>query len=38
MGIRNWWRDADPVGKGIAKVFGILLLGAVIWTVINIVL
>ena len=35
MSLKNWWADADPVGRRIVKWFGILVLLAVVVSVIR---
>ena len=33
MGLKSWWRAADPTGKKIVKVFGAIVLLSIIYTV-----
>lgn len=33
MGLKSWWDSRDPDGKLIAKVFGAIVLLAIIYTV-----
>jgi hypothetical protein len=35
MGLRKWWRNADPIGKQIIKWFGAAVLVAIIISMIK---
>ena len=35
MGIKSWWRNADPVGKAIVKWFGVAVALAILVTLIK---
>ena len=37
MGLKSWWKYADPVGKKILTVFGGMVLLAIIYTVVTII-